>query len=88
MNTWNTGQDSSDTGDTEVEENHNTWKALLEVLTMLGSSPPRHQGLQELGGLLGGFVVPRRVRHPVYVHTATRPATLREVYMLRTGQWQ
>ena len=31
-------QSSSDTSDTEVEENHNTWNALLEVLTMPGSS--------------------------------------------------
>ena len=40
------GVGSSDTGDTE-EEHHNTWNALLEALTMPGSSPAIQQSLQD-----------------------------------------
>ena len=38
---------SSDTGDTEEEENHNTRNALLEALTMPGSSPAMQHSLQD-----------------------------------------
>ena len=38
---------SSDTGTTEVEEYHNTWNALLEVLTMLGSISAIHQTMHD-----------------------------------------
>ena len=40
-------QNSSDTSDTDDDENHNTWNALLEVLTMPGSSPAIQQSLQD-----------------------------------------
>ena len=40
-------ESSSDTGTMEVEENHNTWNALLEVLTVPGSSPALHQTLHD-----------------------------------------
>ena len=38
-------ENSSDTGDMEEEENHNAWNALLEALTMPGSSPAIQQSL-------------------------------------------
>ena len=40
-------ENSSHTSDTDEEENHNTWNALLEALTMPGSSPAIQQSLQD-----------------------------------------
>ena len=42
-------ENSSDTSDTDEDENHNTWNALLEVLTMPGSSSAIQQSLQDWG---------------------------------------
>ena len=36
-------ENSSETSDTDEDEHHNTWNALLEVLTMPGSSPAIQQ---------------------------------------------
>ena len=45
MNTW---EDGNNTDHAEkVEENHNTWNALLEALTMPGSSPVIQQSLKD-----------------------------------------
>ena len=35
------------TSDTDEDENHNTWNALVEALTMPGSSPALQQSLQD-----------------------------------------
>ena len=40
-------RNSSETSDTDEDENHSTWNALLEVLTMPGSSPATQQSLQD-----------------------------------------
>ena len=53
-------ESSSDTGTAEAEENHNTWNALLEVLTLPGSSPAIQQSLQDWGGMQIGIDVPLR----------------------------
>ena len=61
-------ESSSDTSDTEVEENHNTWNALLEVLTLPASSPATQQGLHDWEVIQGGIVVPLRAGHCLHVH--------------------
>ena len=43
------GADSSDTSDTDKDENHNTRNALLEALTMPGTSPAIQQSLEDWG---------------------------------------
>ena len=40
-------ENSSDAGDTDEDENHNRWNALLEALTIPGSSPAIQQSLQD-----------------------------------------
>ena len=71
-------QNSSETSDTDDDENHNTWNALLEVLTTEPAG---------LGGMQGGIIVPFCAGHSVHVHemvsrgaTAARPGSLRVWY--------
>ena len=40
-------ENSIETSDTNEDENHKTWNALLEVLTMPGCSPAIQQSLQD-----------------------------------------
>ena len=40
-------ENSSETSDTDEDENLSTWNALLELLTMPGSSPEIQQSLQD-----------------------------------------
>ena len=55
-------------GRQQEEESHNTWNALLEALTMPGTSPPIQQSLQDLGRMQDGSAVPLRFEQLVFVH--------------------